>query len=228
MALGAGLLTFVSPCVLPLVPVYLGFLSSKSVNGELLERAVFSHALFFVLGFSVLFIALGASVGLIGNTLIGQLPLLRKIAGIFLILLGIHLMGLMRIPFLYREKRFDFTSKIKRGYFPSFLVGVSFSLGWTPCVGPILGGILVLAFASQTVFQGILLLATYSLGLAIPFLLAALAFSQISGILRRFNRYYHLVEIISGLLLILIGVFIFTDNLTLLNRYFDFFKIGGI
>lgn len=216
VAFGAGFLSFISPCILPLVPVYLSFLSGKGAEEKTDKKIIFFHALLFVLGFSCIFILLGASVGLIGNFLIEKLPLLRIIAGIFLVILGVYVLGIIKIPFLYRVKSFNLFSKAK-GCPASFLVGVSFSLGWTPCVGPILGGILVLAYASQTVLRGALLLAVYSLGLGIPFLLCALILGRISKILQRFNKYYRLIEIVSGLLLILVGILIATNSLTLLN-----------
>lgn len=217
VALGAGFFSFVSPCILPLVPVYIGFLSGKSADEEVGKKTIFLHALFFVLGFSLIFIGLGASVGLAGNFLINKLPVLRIIAGAILVIFGIHFLGIFKIPLLYRVKKLDFASKLKKSYWTSFLVGVSFSLGWTPCVGPILGGILVLAYASHTVLRGVLLLTAYSMGLGIPFLVIALCLSQISGFLKRINKYYRLIEIISGALLIVIGVLIATDSLRILN-----------
>ncbi len=216
VAFVAGILTFISPCVLPLVPVYLSFLSGQSAEEKTDKKTIFFHALLFVLGFSCIFILLGASAGLIGNFLIEKLPLLRIIAGIFLVILGIYVLGIIKIPFLYRMKSFNIFSKAK-GYPASFLVGISFSLGWTPCAGPILGGILVLTYASCTVLQGTLLLTVYSLGLGIPFLFCALILGRVSKILQRFNKYYRLVEMVSGLLLILIGIFITTNSLTILN-----------
>ncbi len=217
VAFGAGFFSFVSPCILPLVPVYIGFLSGKSADEEVGKKTIFLHALFFVLGFSLIFICLGASVGLMGNFLIDKLPLLRIIAGVILVIFGIHFLGIFKIPFLYRVKKLDFASKLKKSYWASFLVGVSFSLGWTPCVGPILGGILVLAYTSHTVLQGALLLTAYSMGLGIPFLVIALCLSQISGFLKRINKYYRLIEIISGVFLIAVGILIATNSLTILN-----------
>lgn len=217
-AVVAGIVSFVSPCILPMVPIYLGFLSGETVEQQASKKSIFLHALFFVLGFSLIFIALGASVGLMGNFLLGKLPVLRIIAGVFLVILGVHLLGIFKIPFLYREKSLiNIVSKLKKNYFTSFLVGAAFSLGWTPCAGPILGTILVLASASETVLQGALLLAAYSFGLGIPFLILALCLSWFSKILQRFNKYFRVIEIISGLFIILIGILVATNSLHILN-----------
>jgi len=216
VAFGAGFLSFVSPCIFPLVLIYLSFLSGKNTDQDADKKTVFLHALLFVLGFSCIFVALGASVGLIGNVLIDKLPLLRIIAGILLIILGIHVIGLVKIPFLYRVKKFNIVPRGK-GYPVSFLAGVSFSLGWTPCVGPILGGILTLAYASQTVLSGTLLLLVYSLGLGIPLLLCALLLGRVSKILQRLNKYHRAIEITSGSLLIFIGILIAANLLTILS-----------
>ncbi len=217
-AVVAGIISFVSPCILPMVPIYLGFLSGETVEGQASKKSIFLHALFFVLGLSLVFIALGASVGLMGNFLLGKLPILRIIAGVFLVILGVHLLGIFKIPFLYREKSLiNVVSKLKKNYFTSFLVGAAFSLGWTPCVGPILGTILVLASASETVLKGALLLAAYSFGLGIPFLILALCLSWFSKILQRFNKYFRVIEIISGLFIILIGILVATNSLHILN-----------
>jgi len=233
LAFAAGLLSFLSPCVLPLVPIYLGYLTGSSlgmVEGEEAppRRVTFLHALAFVSGFSVLFIALGASVGLVGYMLIDRIDLLAKIGGILVAVLGLHLIGVIKIPILYREKRLDVSRGGDPSYVASFVVGMVFAAGWTPCVGPVLAGILLLAGASGTVAHGAILLTVYSLGLGVPFLLTALLLSTAINQFRRLNRYMRVIEIASGLLLIAAGVLLFTGNLQVLNGYLNslFMRFG--
>ena len=228
IAFAAGILSFASPCVLPLVPVYITHLAGSSVGagGSPTRLTGFLHALSFVLGFSVIFILLGASVGLVGSLVSEHMSLLRKVAGGVLIVLGLHMSGLVSIPFLYRERRAAYNGRAP-AYVRSFLIGSAFSIGWTPCVGPVLGAILALAWSSHTVLKGTYLLGSYSLGLGVPFLAAGLAVGTVSHYLSRLNRYLRAVELVSAALLIVIGVLIFTDDLTRLNEYFDFgFKEG--
>ncbi len=232
LAFGAGMLAFLSPCILPLVPVYVAQLadvalespanSPSTSSGHSVNWRSFFHALSFVLGFSAVFTAMGAAVGLLGSFVIDYVPLLRQVAGIVLVIFGLHLLGLFRIPFLYRELRVGLDLPPRAGYLRSAAIGAAFSIGWTPCVGPVLGGILGLAATSQTALQGTYLLAAFSLGLGIPFLAVGLAVSTVSGWLKRLNRFLPLISVISGILLIIIGVLIFTDKLILLNGLFDF------
>ena len=208
VAFGAGALSFASPCVLPLVPAYIGHLAGRSVGkepdaGQRSETLV--HALAFVLGFSAVFIVLGASVGLVGFIVREQLPWLRWVGGTILVVMGLHVSGVLRIPALYRELRLSFRPSRRFGVTSSFLVGSIFGAGWTPCIGPILGAILLYASTTQTVGQGALLLTAYSLGLGVPFLIAALALDRVLGFLRRLNRQAQLVEWISGTLLVGMG-----------------------
>ncbi|MBI4302192.1 MAG: sulfite exporter TauE/SafE family protein [Chloroflexi bacterium] len=226
-AFAAGLLSFISPCILPLVPAYIGHLTGSAVSSTsgFSHRRGFFHALAFVCGFSLVFIALGVLVGLAGSLMVAYMPTLRKAAGVVLVLLGLQVTGLFQIPFLLRERRLSHP-EIKMGYFHSLLVGITFSLGWTPCVGVILGGILTLAATSGTAAQGAYLLSIYSLGLGIPFLAAGLALGPVARYLKRINRYLRFVSVISGLLLIGVGVLIFTNSLVRLNQYFDFFGLG--
>jgi cytochrome c-type biogenesis protein len=191
----------------------------------------FFHALAFVAGFTVFFVALGTAVGLMGYYVSGVIPLLRQIAGVMLIVLGLHVAGILRISFLYQERRLNINAdgKISKfGYLRSFAIGSAFSIGWTPCVGPILGGILTLAYTSQTVLEGSYLLFVYSLGLGLPFLVAGIALSTTVSYLRRLNRFMGTISLVSGILLIAIGVLIFTDKLIILNQYFDFFGFAEI
>ena len=224
-AFAAGFLSFVSPCVLPLIPGYISFVSGVSVDEMRGDAApatsrlqVFLTSLAFVVGFSIVFIALGASATAIGKFMFAKLPILSKIAGAILIVFGLHTMGVFRLAFLEAEKRVHADRK-PAGPLGAMLVGVAFAFGWTPCIGPILGGILAIAGSKNSVGEGITLLAVYSLGLGIPFLLTSLAINQFFGAAKKIRRYYHGIEIASGVLLIAIGVLIITGQLTIIVRY---------
>jgi len=230
IAFGAGVLSFVSPCSLPLVPVYLAHLAGVGASdgaGQGRQRVTFFHAVAFVLGFSVLFVALGASIGLLGSVLSGYMPVLRHVAGVLLVVMGLHIMGVFRIPFLYYEKRLTYEGGSRPSYWRSLLIGGAFAAGWTPCIGPILAGIFTLAWTTQTAAQGALLLAVYSAGLGLPFLLAGLGVSRLMGFLRRMNPYMRTVEIVSGALVVVVGVLVFFNSLVFLNQYFDFFGLSS-
>lgn len=222
----AGVLSFLSPCVLPLVPGYVSLISGASVE-ELqsperrMLRTVMLHSITFVLGFSVVFIALGAVATGVGQLVNEYHSLLTKVAGIVVIIFGLHLTGLLKIKALYADKRLH---DVKGGSSAvgSFAVGFAFAFGWTPCIGPILATILVLAGAQETVWKGTLLLAVYSLGLAVPFLLTSLGVDRFLAFYGRFRRHLHAVEVLSGVLLIAIGVLIFLNNLRLLSGYLSF------
>jgi cytochrome c-type biogenesis protein len=222
----AGILSFLSPCVLPLVPGYVSLISGASVEDlqspeRRMLRTVMLHSVTFVLGFSVVFIALGAVATSIGQVVNEYHSLLSKVAGIIVIIFGLHLTGIWKIKALYADKRLH---DVKGGSSAvgSFAVGFAFAFGWTPCIGPILATILVLAGAQQTVFKGIVLLAVYSLGLAVPFLLTSLGVDRFLSFYGRFRRHLHAVEVISGVLLIAVGVLIFLNNLKLLSGYLSF------
>jgi cytochrome c-type biogenesis protein len=225
-AFAAGFLSFVSPCVLPLIPGYISFVSGVSLDEMRAENQaaaasrwqVFATSLAFVVGFSIVFIALGASATAIGKFLFARLPLLSKIAGVILIIFGLHTMGLLRVAFLETEKRVHSQRK-PAGAIGAVLVGIAFAFGWTPCIGPILGGILAIAGSKNTISEGVLLLAVYSLGLGIPFLITSLAINQFFNAVRRIRRYYHAIEVTSGVLLVAIGVLILTGQLTIITRY---------
>lgn len=226
VAFAGGLLSFASPCVLPLIPAYLGYLGGSTVAGVVDDKkAGVLHSLAFVAGFSLVFVTLGVSVSVLSRWLSQYLVWIQRIGGIVLIVFGLHTLGLLRIPFLYYEKRAEMR-RTGAGYLSSFLMGVIFSAGWVPCVGPILAGILLLASSTQTALQGALLLAVYSLGLGLPFVLAGLAVGSLTDWIRRAGRYMRWVSFVSGILLILIGVAIFTDTLRLLSAYGSFFNIG--
>jgi len=219
-AFTAGLLSFLSPCILPLIPAYLSFISGVSLSEMRKEESeskssvkVLSNALFFVIGFSFVFVALGASATFLGKFLIAELGILRRVAGVLVILLGLLVLGVFRIGFLDQEKRYHQRTK-PFGLFGSFLVGMAFAFGWTPCIGPILAGILFVASTKETVAQGIGLLGVYSAGLGIPFLLAALAVDRFLRVSSWINRHFQAIKITSGLLLIAVGILMLTDDLT--------------
>jgi len=215
-AFSAGLLSFLSPCVLPLVPVYLASLVGPEILDSKENRPklpIFLHSLSFVIGFSIIFVTLGAIAGLTGFAINPNSALLNKIAGSLLIAFGLFMLAALKLPWLNFEKRLTPSLGNTTGYLRSILIGATFSLVWTPCVSPILGGILTLALGSETAWYGAYLLAIYSLGLGLPFLVIGIAFDSISPLLRRIYRYSNLIYVISSLLLITIGVLILTNNL---------------
>ena len=223
----AGLASFLSPCVLPLVPIYLAQLVGQSVyqSGEPTATpgrlVTLSHAVLFMLGFTVAFVALGASASSLGNLLHAYLNPLRQIGGIILVILGLHLAGILKIPFLYTQKRIEFLPE-RPSYPASFLVGLIFALAWTPCVGPILGAILIMAANSTTLQSGVVLLLFYSLGLGIPFLLMGLGLNQFSRLLKKLKPYLGKIEIATGILMVTLGVVVFLNLLVYFNQYFNF------
>ena len=225
VAFSGGILSFFSPCVLPLVPAYIANLagitainkqSSKNILPTLL------HSLCFVLGFSLIFVGLGASVGLIGTAITAHATLLRWISGILIILFGIFLIASYKVPWLNYEKRLHVTGTRSPGYLRSLIIGSAFALGWTPCVGPILGTILALAWSSQQVGQGALLLLVYSLGMGIPFIVIGLAWGAIMPLWKSINRHLGTISIVSGVLLIVVGILIITGSMSWFMQFFSF------
>jgi len=227
VAFVAGFLSFLSPCVLPLVPGYISLMSGVSVE-KLKEgdsqatRAVALNAVLFILGFSLVFIAMGASASAVGSFLNQYRSILYKIAGVIIILFGVFLLGLLKIPALYREKRYQ--GEVGRSKASTFLLGLAFAFGWTPCIGPILGALLLLAATKETVTEGVFLLAIYSLGLGIPFFLTALGLNKFLSFYKGFRRYLQWVERFAGALLVVVGLLVFTNQLTWLASYFTFFN----
>ncbi len=227
IAFVAGLVSFLSPCVLPLIPGYISMLSGASIEelkagtGAALFGRIIRNSLAFVVGFSAVFVTLGASATAVGAFLLAKRTLFNIVAGIIIIVFGLHLTGLVKIPFLYREARVD-TGAPRRGLAGSFVLGFAFAFGWTPCIGPILTGILALAALRQTVFQGMFLLGVYSAGLAIPFLLTALGLGQFLKFYGRFRKHLQVVEVASGVLLIAIGILMAFNRFTILSGYLSF------
>ncbi|HEV8305901.1 MAG TPA: cytochrome c biogenesis protein CcdA [Gemmatimonadales bacterium] len=219
VAFTAGLLSFLSPCVLPLIPSYLGFLTGMSA--EEIERrrgTAVLHGLWFVAGFTVVFVLLGAGASAVGRLLLDYQKWLGRGGGVLVILLGLYLIGVLRPAFLMRERRIQLSRK-PLGYFGSGVVGFAFGAAWTPCVGPILGAILTLAATREGLGSGVGLLGAYALGLAVPFLIAALALDRFLGWFQRFRPYLVWVDRTAGALLIVLGLLLVTDRFTLLAGY---------
>jgi cytochrome c-type biogenesis protein len=219
VAFAAGLLSFLSPCVLPLIPSYVGFLTGLTVEEIQARRGTaLLHALWFVAGFSLIFIALGATASALGALLLVSQVWIARVGGVLVILFGLYLLGVLRPAFLMRERRVQLARK-PLGYVGSSLTGMAFGAAWTPCIGPILGAILTLAATRSSVAQGTGLLAVYALGLAIPFVVTALLLDRFLVWFQRFRRYLGWVERLSGALLIVLGVLLVTDKFTLLAGY---------
>ena len=221
----AGLLSFLSPCVLPLIPSYITYITGLSFTDLQAEHPshkvrmqVMVHSLLFIAGFTTVFVLLGASATFIGGFLQEHMGLLRKIGGALIIIFGIHVAGIFDIGILLGEKRLSLHRK-PAGYAGSYLVGVAFAAGWTPCIGPILASILMVAATENMVYHGIALLLIYSLGLGLPFFLASLAMHQFLVFFNRFKKYIRIFELITGVFLIIVGILIFTNYLTILSRY---------
>ena len=217
LALLAGLVSFLSPCVLSLVPAYVGYLSSRSLTPEsaTVEHRweTVAHGLAFVLGFSIVFVALCAAASAIGTLLFDARGLLTKVGGVVVILFGLHTLGVIHIPFLEYDTRRSRAPNRRLGYLSSALIGVFFSAGWAPCVGPVLGAVLTLALTAEALGRCVVLLAAYSLGIGVPFLFAAAGVGRVSALLRRYRHAMRYASLASGAFLILIGVLVFTDSL---------------
>ncbi len=253
-AFAAGLLSVASPCVLPLVPAYLGYLTGSALEDSGGGQTVatvgaggaggsvavasapprdstpspFLHSVAFVSGFSLIFILFGISLGLVGFLLRDNLDLITRVAGGMLIVMGLHLSGVITIPLLNQERRLDAGRGAKVGYARSFAVGSAFSAGWSPCIGPTLGAIFALSISSGSVLEAGVLFGVYSLGLSIPFLALGLAYSSVKPLYMRAKRYMGIVNYVSGAMLIVIGILIFTDSLINLNSAFNFWPFTEI
>jgi len=255
LAFAAGLLSCLSPCVLPLVPAYLGYLTGASletapvrtvamqqaavvgsgsgtstltVPSEPFTPSPFLHAVSFVSGFSLVFVAFGVSLGVLGYFLRDHQEIILKVSGTLLIVMGLHLSGVITIPFLKRERRVDAGVGARVGYARSFVVGSTFSAGWSPCIGPTLGAILGLAVSSGTVAEAGVLLLIYSAGLSVPFLAMGLAYNGVKPVYQRIKRYSGVINYVSGAMLIVIGILVFTDSLVDMNSLFNFGFLGEI
>lgn len=224
-ALLAGFLSFVSPCVLPIVPPYLAYLAGVSfseISGEEIEagtaRRIILSSIFFVLGFTTVFVALGATASFIGQAIAQYFGTLSIIAGILIIIMGLHFLGVFRIGLLYREARIDVASK-PAGFGGAYVMGLAFAFGWTPCVGPVLAAILFVAGAEDTALRGAMLLAVYSLGIGIPFILAAAFATRFLGWASRFKRHMHKIEMAMGGLLVVTGILFITGSMSRIAQW---------
>jgi cytochrome c-type biogenesis protein len=218
------MVSFASPCVLPLVPAYLGFITGRSA--EELQVAsgrtrlnIALQGVAFVLGLSLIFALLGASATVLGQTLLQNLPLLWKVGGVLVVILGLQMLGLIRIPMLYQTARVEMVPNARKGYVGAFLLGIAFGAGWTPCVGPFLAGLLALASSQQTVGEGLVLLLIYGLGLGVPFLLAGVAVDRSLMVMRAIRPHLMTVERVSGVMLVGMGVLLFTERMTLVTAW---------
>jgi cytochrome c-type biogenesis protein len=221
-ALVAGLVSFLSPCVLPLVPPYLVFLAGTSLERfadkepePRVKRETVLASFLFVLGFSTVFVALGASASVIGSLIRAYSGPLATIAGVVIIIMGLHFLGVTKIGLMHREKRMQVTKPV--GLWGAYVIGLAFAFGWTPCIGPILAAILAVAASADTVSKGASLLAVYSLGLGIPFVIAAFAIEPFAAFLARFKRYLHRVEQAMGALLVLTGIAFLTGSINTMS-----------
>jgi cytochrome c-type biogenesis protein len=221
IAFTAGLLSFLSPCVLPLIPSYVTFvtgLSLEEVQTARARRTALVHSLLFVLGFSLIFLTLGATATVLGRVLGYHREWISRIGGVLLILLGLYLLGAFNLGALSRERRFHISDK-PVGYLGTVLVGVAFGAGWTPCIGPILGGVLTYTASSADLGRGLLLLGAYSLGLAVPFVLAALAVQRFITFFQRFRGWMVWVSRVAGALLVIVGILMLTNYFAVMSAY---------
>ena len=222
----AGLLSFVSPCVLPIVPPYLAYLAGVSfsqLSGEQdqpvgASSRIIGSSIAFVLGFTTVFVALGATASVIGQAVAQYFGILSIIAGTIILVMGLHFLGVFRIGFLYREARVDVQRK-PAGFIGAYIIGLAFAFGWTPCVGPVLAAILFVAGSEETVWRGAGLLAVYSLGIGIPFILAAAFASRFIGWANRFKKHMHTIERIMGLLLVITGILFMTGQMSRIAQW---------
>ncbi|MDH4096951.1 MAG: cytochrome c biogenesis protein CcdA [Nitrospira sp.] len=231
-AFSAGLLSFVSPCVLPLVPSYISYITGLSVEQltDASERVKFKKAivlnsLLFIAGFSSVFIAFGASASLLGQVLITYQDHIRRVGGVLIVLFGLYLLGILNLNFLKMEHRFQFRSR-PAGYLGSFLIGVAFAAGWTPCVGPVLGSILLYASTTDSLISGVVLLTAYSLGLGLPLFLTALGVDRFLAYFKEVRVYLWGVSTVSGVLLVIVGVMIYANSLTIVTSFLERYGIG--
>ena len=222
----AGLLSFISPCVLPLIPVYLGYLSGSTVTGDRPppRKLVFSHALLFVAGFTFVFVVVfGVPAGFLGGALGTISRYMVWVGGLLLIVFGLHILGIITIPIFNVQKRLEYGQDQTPSYARSAIIGMTFAAGWTPCIGPLLGAILTLALQGQNIGLAMFYLFVYSMGLAIPFLVTAWMLTAATNQLKILNRHMGVIERVSGVFIIIIGILLVTNTLTILNTFFNRF-----
>ncbi len=225
MALGGGLLSFFSPCVLPVIPSFLSYITgitfedlTEQQDKSRIRKIALSNSVFFIAGFSLIFILLGASSSFLGGLLSEYRDTVRKIGGVLIIVMGLYMAGVLKIGFLSRDKRVHIQNK-PAGFVGSLLVGMAFAAGWTPCIGPVLGSILLYASTAKSVSSGIELLTAYALGLGLPFLFTSLAIGAVLPYFRKVNRYMRIMSAVSGLFLVTAGILLFTGTFNTLNQF---------
>jgi len=220
-----GLVSFLSPCILPLIPSYVSYITGISYDDLVSKdarkknvRVTLQHSLAFVAGFSIIFVLLGASASLMGQVLTQYLDVIRTVGGVLIIIMGVFVMDVVKIPFLQREAKLRLKNR-PAGYIGTVIVGMIFGAGWTPCTGPFLGSVLTLAMDAATLGRGMVLLLFYSLGLGIPFILSALAISEFLTHSGRVKKHFKTIKIVSGVVLIIMGILLITNSMTLLTSY---------
>jgi cytochrome c-type biogenesis protein len=230
----AGLLSFLSPCVLPLIPSYITYITGISFadlkeehTSSMVRKKTIVHSLLFIAGFTFVFMALGASATYIGSFLQEKMDLIRKIGGLLIVVFGIHVTGLVNLTVLLGDRRIRLHQK-PAGYAGSVLVGIAFAAGWTPCIGPILASILMIAATEEKVYQGMILLFSYSLGLGTPFFISSLALHKFLVLFNRFKKMIRIFEFVTGLFLIVVGVLVFTNSLTAISHYITILFRSGL
>jgi cytochrome c-type biogenesis protein len=228
VALSAGFISFLTPCILPLIPSYLAFITGISleelqaeVNLKRIRKKVIGNSLMFILGFSVIFIALGASATFIGTFLSDHIRWFEIVGGAIVIILGLHFAGVFKLKFLEREKKFHMQKK-PLGYLGTALVGMAFGAGWTPCVGPILGAILTMAATTQDILKGIVLLVFYSIGLGIPFLISGIIIHKFFEYFKTIRKYFKIITAAGGVLLVIVGVLLISGYFSSISSYFSY------
>jgi len=224
LAFSAGLVSFLSPCVLPLVPPYISYITGSTIDELTAKKSklyVLYRALAFSLGFSIIFIVMGASITSLGKIFVKNQLIFKKIAGMLIFIFGLHMTGIFKIKLFYYEKKF-LSFRNTNGTLGAVFMGMAFAAGWTPCVGPILSSILIYAGSLETINKGILLLSAYSLGLGVPFILTAIAIKSLSVKLKRLNKYLGLISVLSGILMMIMGILIFTNKMGFISQYFNF------
>lgn len=222
VAFSAGLLSFFSPCVFPLIPAYIAHLTGAFIKDNRVEvekKVLFARSLSFILGFSVVFIILGASASFVGQLFADNRDLIMKIGGLLIVVFGLQMAGILNLRLLMRDMKWEVKPNAKKGVFSSFLMGLAFGTGWSPCVGFALGSILILAGSSDTMLSGMLMLLVYSLGLGVPFLIISLLLTKSLGIVKKLNRFVPKLSMISGWLLVLMGILLFTGQLQKMSAW---------
>jgi cytochrome c-type biogenesis protein len=225
VAFTAGLLTFLSPCILPLIPSYIAYISGvsfkdlkESGNKEEVRRKTITHSLLFILGFSVIFILLGLTATFIGKVLFAYQNYVRMIGGFLIIIFGLYITGLLKLDFLMKERKFNIAPIKGATHISSFLIGLTFAMAWTPCAGPILGSILVLAGTKSTAMEGAKLLTVYSLGIAVPFFITSLLINKFLEYFNRFKNVVRTINIVGGVFLIIVGILVMTNYIAVISE----------